>query len=114
MLVELRGAEAPERLLVRPPDGDGELRGDVDLRAIAAGLFRRAVHALHAPGALLGGEHRRQPPLAPRTGAAPHLGVFAARVDRQRTLHGLREALDLLEVHVAAAEGDSPLGEEAA
>src|SRR5437762_9407537 len=95
---ELRGAEALERLLVRPADGDGELWGDVDLRAVATGPLRGTVDVLHALGDLLGGEHGRQPPLSQLAGAAPDLGVVAAGVDRERPLDWLGKALDLLEV----------------
>src|SRR5947208_16335911 len=52
---ELRGAEALERLLVRPAAGDGELWGAVDLGAVATGPLRGTVDVLHAHGHRRGG-----------------------------------------------------------
>src|SRR6267142_2029451 len=54
VLVELRAVEALDRLVVRAPDRARELRRDVDLRSVAPGFRRRAVHVVHAPDDLLG------------------------------------------------------------
>src|SRR5437867_5037799 len=114
VLVELRAVEAPDRLLVGPADGDGEVWRDVDRRSVAPGLRRVAVNLLDAARDLLGREHGGHPALAVLARAPSYLGVVAAGVDRQRVLRGLREALDLLEVHGFPAEGGLALGEEEA
>src|SRR5204862_8368181 len=62
---ELRGAEALERLLVRPADGDGELWGDVDLRAAATGPLRATLELHRTPRYLPWRRHRPRPPLPP-------------------------------------------------
>src|SRR6266404_2391399 len=112
MPIELRGVEALDRRLVGAADGDCELGRDVDLRAVAPGLRRVPVDVLDPALDLLGRKHRGHPAFSVFTRAPLDLGVVAARVQRQRLLRRLREALDLLEVHVRAAEGRPALGEE--
>src|SRR5438128_5766183 len=114
MLIELRGVEALARRLVGAADGDRELGCDVDLRAVAPGLRRVPVDVLDPALDLLRREDGGHPAFGVFARAPPHLGVVATGVQRQRVLRGLREALDLLEVHVRAAEGRPALGEEKA
>src|SRR2546425_3724441 len=114
VLVELRAVEAPDRLLMGPADGDRELRRDVDLRSVAPSLRRVVVDLLDAALDLLGREHGGHPALPVLARPPPYFDVVAAGVDRQRVLRGLREALDLLEVHGFPAEGGLALGEEEA
>src|SRR5262249_13267111 len=112
MLPQLGGVEATQRFFARAADRDRELRGDVDGGAVATRVRGCAMHVLDAGPGLLGRWDRRHPALAILACAASDLRVVAARVDRQRILERLREALHVLEVHVAASERRAPLGEE--
>src|SRR5207247_9118998 len=96
VLEELGAAEAPLGFLAGAADGDGELRGDVDPRAVAPGLLGRPVNVLHTAPDLLRGQHGRHPALRVRTRAPPHLGVIAAGVDRQRVLDRFGVTLHVL------------------
>src|SRR5215467_15194998 len=104
MLVELRAVEALHRLVVRAADRAGELRRDVDGAAVAPSFVGGAADVLHTARDLLRRQHGRHPTFAILAGAAPHLGMVAARVYRQRRLPGLGKALDVLEADVLAAK----------
>ena len=114
VLVELRGVEAADRLVVGAPDRARELGRDVDGGAVTPGRGRGAADVVHPARDLLRGEHGGHPALAVRAGAPPHLGVVAPRVHGQRRLPRLGEALHVLEAHVAAAVARAALGEEQA
>src|SRR5437763_5070048 len=112
MLEELRGPEAPDRLVVRAPDGHRELWRDVDPRAVAARRRRHAMDIGDAALDLFRGQHRGHPALGVLPGAAPDLGMVASGIDGHRILHRLREALDLLETDRAPPERRPALGEQ--